>query len=117
MLGVKKQGLCYGSVEGDPDEDSFYLNGGRDLCCSIAAQSMSHRCVECRSCPECKRGERLDSVSIQEEVEQSLIDRSVKVDVDSSTTTAMLPFLVDPDVRLISNERQALSLSKSSKKV
>ena len=24
LLGVKKQGLCYGSVEGDPDEDSFY---------------------------------------------------------------------------------------------
>ena len=76
----------------------------------------SHRCVECRSCPECKQGERLDSVSIQEEVEQSLIDRSVKVDVDSSTTTAMLPFLVDPDVRLISNERQALKVYQNQVK-
>ena len=115
LLGVKKQGLCYGSVEGDPGEDSFYLNGGREIyaarkppkACQLfdeienAGTEVTYRCVECRSCPECKRGERLDSVSIQEEVEQSSIDRSVKVDVDSSTTTAMLPFLVDPDVRLI----------------
>ena len=87
LLGVKKQGLCYGSVEGDPDEDSFYLNGGREIyaarkppkACQLfdeienAGTEVTYRCVECRSCPECKRGERLDSVSIQEEVEQSLI--------------------------------------------
>ena len=40
----------------------------------------------------------------------------MKVDVDSSTTTAMLPFLVDPDVRLIWNERQALKVYQNQVK-
>ena len=67
-------------------------------------------CVDCKNCPECKWCERLGAVSIQEEVEQSLIDCSVKVDVESCTTTAKLPFLVDPDFRMISNERQAMKV-------
>ena len=47
-----------------------------------AGTEISYRCVDCRDCPECKKCPRLDSVSIQEEVEQSLIDRSVNVDID-----------------------------------
>ena len=76
----------------------------------IEDTEITYRCVDCKNCPECKRSERLDAVSIQEEVEQSLIERSVMVDVESCTTTAKLPFLVDPDVRLISNERQAMKV-------
>ena len=38
---------------------------------------VTYRCIDCRNCPECKKSQRLDSVSIQEEVEQSIINRCV----------------------------------------
>ena len=43
---------------------------------------ITYRCVECRSCAKCKKGPRIDSISIQEEIEQGLIERSVHVDLD-----------------------------------
>ena len=39
-----------------------------------ACSEISYRCVDRRSSPECKKSPRLDSVSIHEEVDQSLID-------------------------------------------
>ena len=53
-----------------------------------AGTEISHRCIDCRNCPECKKGPRLESVSIQEEAEQVLIDRSVIVDTEKRITTA-----------------------------
>ena len=78
-----------------------------------AGTEISYRCVNCRNCPECKKCPRLDSVTIQEEVEQSIIDRSVHVDTNCRVTTAALPFVVNPDLRLERNEHLALKIYKS----
>ena len=78
-----------------------------------AGTEISYRCVDCRDCPEYKKCPRLDSVSIQEEVEQSLIDRSVNVDIDrggGGVTTAVLPFVINPEFKLIPNESLALKI-------
>ena len=75
---------------------------------------VTYRCIDCRNCTECKKSQRLDSVSIREEVEQSIIDRCVKVDLEHRTTTAKLPFVVaDPDTRLVPNMRMALKVYKA----
>ena len=81
-----------------------------------AGTEISYRCVDCRNCPECKKCPRLDNISRQEEVEQSLINRSVFVDIDSGVTTAVLPFLTNPDLKLIPNENLALKVYKGQAK-
>ena len=42
----------------------------------LAGSEVFYRCVRCRGCPDCKRGERIDCISIQEEVEQPLSKRA-----------------------------------------
>ena len=72
-----------------------------------AGTNISYRCVKCRNCLDCKHGSRVEEISIQEEVEQNLIDRSVTVDVGKHVCTAKLPFLADPDSRLVPNSHLA----------
>ena len=78
-----------------------------------AGTEVSYRCIDCRNCPECKKSPRIEDISIQEEVEQSLIDRSVSVDIDKRLTTASLPFLNNPDIKLVPNEKSALKIYKA----
>ena len=56
---------------------------------------------------KCKRGERIEDISIQEEVEQDLIERNIFVDPDKGVTSCKLPFLVDPESRLVPNDNGA----------
>ena len=83
---------------------------------------VTYRCVDCRSCVRCKSGPRWEAVSIQEEIEQELIEKAVTVDPVLRRSRSRLPFIVpDPDNRLVDNEhvalkvyhRQIMKLSKS----
>ena len=47
---------------------------------------------------------------MHKELEQGIIERCVMVDLENSRTVAKLPFLVDPESRLVSNETQALNV-------
>ena len=62
-----------------------------------AGTEVTYRCVGCRNCQECKRSSRIDAISFEEEVQQDLINRCVKVDIDNFRTTHELPFLTEPD--------------------
>ena len=73
-----------------------------------AGSEISYRCVNCRSCKKCKNHEQLEAVSIKEEVEQDLINQSVKVDINTRSTIATLPFTHDPSTRLAPNKHKAL---------
>ena len=55
---------------------------------------------------------RLDTISVQEEIEQGLMERCVHVDVSREITTAKLPFVTDPDSLLNPNENEALQVKK-----
>ena len=59
-----------------------------------------------RKCP------RLDSITIQEEVKQSIIDRCVNVDINRRATIGKLPFVANPDLRLEPNEHLELKIYK-----
>ena len=82
-----------------------------------AGTEVSYRCVDCRDCRKCKNSMRFDAVSIQEEVEQAMIERSIEVDLEENVTRAKLPFLVDPDTRLVPNEYDALRVFKRQAKM
>ena len=72
-----------------------------------AGTEISYRCVRCRGCADCKNGERIECISIQEEVEQTIIDQSVTVDIKRGQTSAKLPFLCDPTKKLTPNRHVA----------
>ena len=72
-----------------------------------AGTEITYRCLDCRDCLECKRGSSIEAISIQEEAEQHIINKSVSVDFKNRTSTARLPFLLNPDVRLVSNKNIA----------
>ena len=75
-----------------------------------AGTEINFRCVECRACLKCKNSTRLDALSVQEEIEQGIIERCVHVDVSQGITTAKLPFVTEPDSRLMPNENVALKV-------
>ena len=74
---------------------------------------VTFRCVDCRGCKRCKSGPQFESISIQEEVEQNLIEKCVTVDIDLKITMSKLPFLVDPNKYLAPNEHVARRVWKT----
>ena len=75
-----------------------------------AGTEVSYRCNNCRNCQECKKSLRIDVVSIQEEIESEIIDQCVSVDIEKGESVAKLPFVVNPDSRLRSNDKMALKV-------
>ena len=55
---------------------------------------VSYRCVRCRGCQDCKNSGNIECISIQEEVEQKILDNSVTVNLERGYTIAKLPFFV-----------------------
>ena len=52
--------------------------------------------------------------SIQEEVEQNIIDCSVEVDIGQGMTSSALPFVVsNPDLKLVPNGKSTLKIYKN----
>lgn len=82
-----------------------------------AGTEVTYRCVDCRGCKKCLSGPISESMSIQEEHEQSLIDKCVNVDSDLGITMAKLPFILDPDTHLVDNEHVALRVYQSQLKI
>ena len=84
---------------------------------------VSYRCMDCRNCKECLKGGLIEEISLQEEAEQNLIEKSVSVNLEERYSSASMPFLANPDTRLISNEEpsrkifdsQVRKLSKSER--
>ena len=74
----------------------------------------NYRCIDCRGCPKCKQGERIESISLREEYEQELINQSVKVDIDKCESVAVLPIVESfPEKVLEPNGKECLQLFKS----
>ena len=75
-----------------------------------AGTEIRYRCIKCRDCLDCKKNEKIENISIQEEVELGLIDRSVTVDIYKCQTIAKLQFIKDPRNRLSPNENIAMKI-------
>ena len=71
---------------------------------------ITFRCVNCRKCSTCKEHSLDESISIKEEVEQHAINNSVTVDISNCTTTAKLPLMHDPLMKLEPNRSIALKV-------
>ena len=72
-----------------------------------------YRCVNCRNCSRCKKGDVLEVVSLKEEAEQFLIEQTVELDAENNTLWALLPFVEDPVVALKPNQFVAEKVLRS----
>ena len=72
-----------------------------------AGTACNYRCPDCRNCEDCRTNGLKDMGTIEEEVEQSLIEKTVKIHQDQGYTEARLPFTCDPTTRLKPNEEMA----------
>ena len=80
-------------------------------------QEADYRCVKCRSCADCKKGDILEKVSLKEEVEQFLIESSVELDVERKKLVTKLPFIKSPTEYLSDNSFIADRIFKSQLKL
>ena len=74
-----------------------------------AATKISY-CNNCRDCKDCDNNEHIENISIREEVKQDLIDKSVQVNTGNCCTTAKLPFIYNPMVKLSNNKDTELKI-------
>ena len=72
-----------------------------------------YRCIDCRNCVRCKKGDTLEAISLKEEAEQCLIEQSIQLDPDSNTLWAKLPFVEDPVQQLKPNRYVAEKVLKT----
>ena len=72
-----------------------------------AGLEVSYRCRKCRSCKMCKEGGNEERLSLRQEAEQELIRESIHLDLEVGEATAKLPFIHNPDEKLVSNKNIA----------
>ena len=75
-----------------------------------SGSEITYRCMKCRNCKDCKECDTIESVSIREEMEDQLISKSIKVNLETRTCTAKLPLIYDPISRLHPNKEKALNV-------
>jgi len=67
-----------------------------------AGLDVSYHCCKCRNCQKCKGGDVEERLSLRQEAEQELIRESILLDHGKAATK--LPFIQDPDEKLIKNK-------------
>ena len=65
------------------------------------ADTITYRCPDCSKCVVCKRSWRRTAISPQESAEQSIIESSVKLDLENKRILVKLPWVRDPVQPLI----------------
>ena len=65
------------------------------------SSGVDYRCSKCSSCQECKKSPRNTAISLQESMEQSIIEQSVTVNRSTGKVIVKLPFKKNPDDFLI----------------
>ena len=74
---------------------------------------IQYRCMRCRNCNECRKGESLERISLKEEAEQYLIEESVTYNTTLGHIEAVLPFIKSPEDCLTNNFHRAMKILES----
>ena len=78
---------------------------------------LGYRCVKCRNCSVCKKGDFLEETSLKEEAEQHQIENSLVYDENQKRLFAHLPFTEDPETALADNTYIAERILSSQLKI
>ena len=71
---------------------------------------ITYRCSKCRNCKVCKEHSTDEIMSVKEEVEIDVINKSLKVDMASQRTTASFPLMNNPSIKLAHNRERPLKV-------
>ena len=74
---------------------------------------ISYRCINCRNCQACKYHHQIEAISIKEEVEQDVINKSVSVDINNHVISTYLPFVQNPNLELALNKEIIIIFNSS----
>jgi hypothetical protein len=78
--------------------------------------SIAYRCLRCRNCSDCRKGEFLEQTSLEEEADEALLLSCVWYNPTSGQMEANLPFRLDPAIHLKDNKYQAEKMLQSQLK-
>ena len=67
--------------------------------------TITYRCPECSKCVVYKRSQRRTAISQQESAKQTIIESSVKLDLENQRVLVTLPWVKDPVQPLIDKHR------------
>lgn len=93
-------------------EDESRFSQSQDI-----GSEITYRCVRCRNCPACRRGDVLEQASLVEEVEQALIESCISLDAEKKRLVTKLPFIKDPNTHLTPNKNIAYKVLESQVKL
>ena len=100
-----------GLVEYDGNNESHYV-GSRKYKSFVDAEKagsiITYRCPDCRGCQNCKNSEEIEEASVEEEIEQELIVKSVTRNPTTQRIEAVLPWIENPLHKLAPNRNSAL---------
>ena len=85
-----------------------------------SGSEISYRCIRCRNCSECRKGEVIEKSSLESERQQALMEECLTYDPVKKLVYAKLPFILNPAVHLKDNfniakkflDSQILKISK-----
>ena len=106
--------------ESEPEQSAVYTVAGLERKLWEVEQlgtESPYRCVACRSCSKCRKGDQLEMVSLKEEAEQSIIENSIELDSKKNILWATLPFVEDPVMKLQHNRFIAEKVLQSQQKM
>ena len=110
-LSVNNSLHPHGLAVVDENDDShnprvMLLSDGALNEADAAGSIIEYRCVGCRGCNNCKKGEQIEKASMESEFQQHVIDNCVSVDFENEETTALLPFIAEPTEKLASSNEE-----------
>ena len=76
-----------------------------------------YRCIACRACAKCRKGDEIEMVSLREEAEQAQIESSVELDAENHILWAALPFVENPVEKLKPNRYIAEKILQSQQRL
>ena len=75
-----------------------------------AGSEISCRCIKYQDCKICKELEQSEIMSIKEEIEQDVINKSVSINIKKRITAVVLSFMFNPLNNVIESEAKLQSL-------
>ena len=74
---------------------------------------VTYRCLRCRNCNDCRRGDLIEQGSLEGEVQQALIEKCIRLNIKKKRLETSLPFIMDPHLNLAPNKHRATAMLKS----
>ena len=110
MVGSSEKGTFIGEKIDDFKQSLLVTNQKLFEKIENAGSETSFRCSKCCICKLRKEHNQSEILSVREEVEQDVINKSAKVDIKNRVTTASILLFQNPSIKLAPNKDKTLQI-------